>query len=58
MTESERKWKQDKTVMISIRLQKSTDADILEYLNGKAKQTIIMAALREYMCKDLQNNIN
>ncbi len=32
-----------------MRLQKSTDAGILEFLSGKTKQTIIKAALREYM---------
>ena len=49
MKESERNWKKQNTVMISIRLQKSSDADILEYLDGKQKQTTIKAALREYM---------
>ena len=35
--------------MITMRLQKSTDADILRFLEGKQKQTIIKLALREYM---------
>ena len=51
MAESEayKKWSREKTQMISVRLQKSTDADILRYLDGKQKQTTIKAALREYM---------
>ena len=49
MTDAERKWKKENSVMLSMRLQKSTDADILEYLEGKQKQTIIKLALREYM---------
>jgi len=46
-----KEWEKEKTVVISIRLQRSTDADILSFLDGKAKQTIIKAALREYMNK-------
>ena len=51
MPESEayKKWSREKTVMITMRLQKSTDADILDFLEGKAKQTVIKTALREYI---------
>lgn len=51
MAESEayKKWSREKTVMISVRLQKSTDAEILSYLEGKPKQTTIKAALKEYI---------
>lgn len=48
-TEAHKKWVKENTVVISIRLQKSTDKDILGYLDGKQKQTIIKAALREYI---------
>lgn len=48
-TEAYKKWSREKTVMITMRLQKSTDADILQFLEDKPKQTIIKAALREYM---------
>ena len=44
-----KEWAKEKTVMITMRLQKSTDADILEFLDGKAKQTVIKQALREYI---------
>lgn len=43
------KWQKSNTTMVAIRLQNSTDADIIEFLDGKQKQTIIKAALREYM---------
>lgn len=39
-------WKKDHTVMVSMRLQKNTDADILAALEGKAKQTEIKRLLR------------
>jgi len=49
VSEKRKKWEQANTVVISIKLQKSTDADILAYLSDKPKQTHIKAALREYM---------
>ena len=48
-SEAETKWKKENTVMLSMRLQKSTDADIIRFLEDKQKQTVIKAALREYM---------
>ncbi len=48
-TEKTKTWQKENTVVITMRLQKSTDAGILEFLSGKTKQTIIKAALREYM---------
>ena len=47
--ESQAKWQKENTVVITMRLQKSTDSDLLEYLNKGPKQTIIKAALREYI---------
>lgn len=51
MAESEayKKWSREKTVMVTMRLQKSTDSDILAFLEGKQKQTVIKQALREYI---------
>ena len=49
MTDAERERKRKKTVMLSVRLQKSTDADILSFLEDKPTQTTIKLALREYM---------
>ena len=44
--ESHKKWMKEKSVMINARLLKSTDGDILEYLEGKQKQTEIKKGLR------------
>lgn len=48
MAESEAKkaWRKENTVMLSVRLQKSTDLDILEYLQGRQAQTEIKKGLR------------
>jgi len=48
-SEAKRKWQKENTVMIPVKLQKSTDADILQYLEGKKRQTVIKEALREYI---------
>ena len=48
-TEKQRAWQKENTVMVAMRLQKSTDADILQFLDGKQKQTVIKLALREYI---------
>lgn len=45
-SEARKKWLKENTVFIGIRLQKSTDADILQYLEGKQNQTEIKKALR------------
>lgn len=47
--EKRKKWERENTAVITMKLQRSTDADILAYLDGKSKQTVIKAALREYM---------
>lgn len=47
--EKTKAWQQANTVVVTMRLQKTTDADILEYLETRQKQTTIKAALREYM---------
>lgn len=47
--ESQIRWMKENTVMINARLTKNTDADIIEYLEGKQKATLIKAAIREYM---------
>ena len=48
-SEKKRKWQKENTVFIGVKLQKSTDADILKFLDGKQNQTTIKLALREYM---------
>jgi hypothetical protein len=44
--ESEKAWKKANTVMINARLQRSTDADILQYLSGKSISAEIKRGLR------------
>ena len=48
-SEAHKVWMKENTVVISIRLQKNSDAELLAYLDGKAKQTVIKAALKEYI---------
>ena len=43
------KWQKNNTTVVTVRLQHSTDKDILEYFHNKSKATTIKAALREYM---------
>ena len=46
--ESHKKWMKENSVMINARLLKSTDADILEYLEGKNKQAEIKKGRRRF----------
>ena len=48
MAESEAKkaWRKENTVIVKARLQRSTDADILQYLEGKSPAGEIKRALR------------
>lgn len=45
-SEARKEWTKKNTVHISAKLQRSTDADILSYLEGKNNQTEIKKALR------------
>ena len=49
-------WNKENTVFIGIRLQKSTDSDIIEYLEDKPKQTTIKKALRLLIKSESKNN--
>ena len=42
-------WDKENTVHVSVKLQKTTDADIIEFLDGKSRQTVIKEALRRMM---------
>lgn len=48
-SEAKRKWQKENTVFIGVKLQKSTDKDILDFLENKPNQTTIKIALRYYM---------
>ena len=45
-TETRKAWLKENTVRFSMKLQKSTDADILQYLEGKNVQGEIKRGLR------------
>ena len=42
-------WDKENTVHVSVKLQKATDADIIAFLDGKSKQTVIKESLRRMM---------
>lgn len=48
-SEARKKWVKENTTFIGLKLQNSTDADILQFLEGKSNQTTIKLALREYI---------
>ena len=48
-SEAKRKWQKENTVFIGLKLNKHTDADILEHLQGKQNQTEIKRILKEYI---------
>lgn len=48
-SEAKKKWIRENSTIISIKYMNRSDADILDFLEGKPKATIIKAALREYM---------
>ena len=48
------RWMKENTIVFSIKLMKTTEEDLIEYLNEMLKQgigkgTVLKAALREYM---------
>ena len=49
-------WNKENTVFIGIRLQKSTNSDIIEYLEDKPKQTTIKKALRQLIKEETEDS--
>ena len=49
-------WNKENTVFVGIRLQKSTDSDIIEYLEDKPKQTTIKKALRQLIKEETEDS--
>lgn len=51
MPESEAKtrWMRENTTNLTIKFMRKSDADILAFLEGKTKATVIKEAIREYM---------
>lgn len=48
-TEAKKRWDKENTFFIGIKFQKKTDQDVIDFLEGKNKRNIILAAIREYM---------
>ena len=48
-SEAKKAWMRANTTMVSVKMVNKSDADILQFLEGKQKATIIKAALREYI---------
>lgn len=48
---SKRRWDAENTHKITIKFQKKTDQDIIDFLVGKNKRNIVCEAIREYMEK-------
>lgn len=47
--ESKKRWDAENTKLITIKLMRRTDQDVIEYLEGKNKRTLICTAIREYI---------
>lgn len=45
-SDARKKWTKENTVKICAKLQRSTDSDIVQYLDGKSAQAEIKKALR------------
>lgn len=48
-SEAKKRWMRENTTMITVKMVNKSDSDILQFLEGKQKATIIKLALREYM---------
>lgn len=57
-SEARKKWQKENTVFIGVKLQKSTDKDILDFLSDKQNQTVIKIALREYIANHQNERSN
>lgn len=47
--ESKKRWDKENVLFVTTKLFATTDKDILDFLAGKPRATIIKAALREYI---------
>lgn len=50
------KWEKENVIRYSIKLMKSTDSDIIEYMEDKPKQTTIKKALRLLIKSERENS--
>ena len=45
-------WNREHSTMVALKLNNKTDADIVEWLKGKAKQTEIKRLIREEIARE------
>ena len=46
---AKKEWDKNNVLFVTTKLFQNTDADIIEFLDGKPRATTIKLALREYM---------
>ena len=46
---SKKKWDKENVVLVTAKLFRSTDSEVIEFLDGKPASTVIKVALREYV---------
>lgn len=51
-SEAKKRWIRENTKMVTIKLMKKSDADIIAYLSAVPTGPTIKAALREYIAKN------
>lgn len=49
-------WEKENVIRYSVKLLKTTDSDIIEYMEDKPKQTTIKKALRQLIKEETENN--
>jgi len=49
-------WERENVIRYSVKLLKTTDSDIIEYMEDKPKQTTIKKALRQLIKSETENN--
>lgn len=49
-------WEKENVIRYSVKLLKTTDSDIIEYMEDKPKQTTIKKALRQLIKSETENN--
>jgi hypothetical protein len=54
--ERQYQWDKQNTMFIGVKLQKTTDSDIIEYMENKPKQTTIKKALRLLIKSEMENS--
>ena len=50
------RWDKENTVGVTIKFQRKSDQDCIDFLEGKNKRDTICAALREYMANHPEEN--